>query len=329
MADLDDGSSTDSESYEICRVQHPTVDVPVGRASPIPVLRGINILDLQSVLLTRPAPIAPPPSETTTDSFVIPRRKPTSTLQIPRCDSTNDQPRPAPLHTFYRQCRHTLTHPEVERAKKQVEKFSCTCCERKEMDASNFSKTQRKENKALTRKCRDCTYEKPFSSAERRQSRERRNQDTNISVQESRSTKRRFDLMQQEPQQVSAAARIPWQRRLQQIREAQRAGHNSGVPLTRQPELQSGGWTRQESRPREPRQALGRRERLTPAQKKQIKRQKRMEEMAEIDRNPPPPRTMRQPRVAAQKAQSDWRSDPRMKDGVYASTHQRLQEHKS
>ncbi|ETL99779.1 hypothetical protein L917_03417, partial [Phytophthora nicotianae] len=45
---------------------------------------------------------------------------------------------------------------------------------------------------------------------------------------------------------------------------------------------------------------------LTPAQKKHIKRQKRMEEMTEIDRNPPPPRES--PRAAAQKVQNEWAS---------------------
>ncbi|KAG2778211.1 hypothetical protein PC129_g11650 [Phytophthora cactorum] len=193
------------------------------------------------------------------------------------------------------------------------------------MDASNFSKTQRKEYKAPTRKCRDCTYDLPLTSAVRWQSRERRrSQDKRTPAPERRTEERRTDAMRQEPrsapQQSTTPTRIPCQRRLQQIRETRTEERCSDVQCT------SGGWRREETGQQ---RTLGRREQLTPAQKKQIKRQKRMEEMAEIDQNPPPRRTTRPPRASAQKAQDEWRSDPRIRASGYADMHQQLHERKS
>ncbi|KAG3072888.1 hypothetical protein PI124_g21461 [Phytophthora idaei] len=241
MADVDDGSSTESESFEPDQEEHAPVNASVESTTPISTTLGINILDLQAVLLSAPpAPVAPPPSKPTTGSFVIPRRpipKPTDTPQSSRCGSTSDHSRAPPPDAFPRHCKHSLTHPIVARAKPQVETFSCTCCERKEMGAPNFSKTQRKEYKAPTRKCRDCTCDLPLTSAVRRQSRERRrSQDKRTPAPERGIEERRTAAMRQEPrsapQQYTTPTRISCQRRLQQIRETRAEERCSDVQRT-------------------------------------------------------------------------------------------------
>ncbi|KAG7383749.1 hypothetical protein PHYPSEUDO_003364 [Phytophthora pseudosyringae] len=319
---MDEGSSTESEGYET----DPGQSAPVNSCPRVvqPAPPTFNILDLHPAVLTSPpVPIAATAKDTAA-TFVISRRHiptPRSALASAGNESTRSSTdgisRPPPPGIPVRLCRHSLKPPTVTgRGTRQVERLSCTCCKRKDLDVANFSKKQRKEAKAATRKCRDCTYECPLTRDERRQQRERRRlEERNVGA---------------APQRVTAAqiTRIPWQKRLQQIRKGAYNPASNDVQRRPRPELEN---KREELHPAVQQRASERREQLTPAQKKQAKRQKCMEEMDELNRNPPPPRTPRTPRAAAQKAQDEWRNDLQRRGNGFnhGLQHQRLDERES
>ncbi|KAE9347804.1 hypothetical protein PF008_g7650 [Phytophthora fragariae] len=180
-----------------------------------------------------------------------------------------------------------------------VETFSCTCCKRKDMDAPNFSKAQRAVYKAATRKCRDCTYQLPSTGPKNKRKRVRNA--PRFRAKHADRPPREEGAVGHENEQVMTDQRTKMT--LQQWHENKRL--HEGAPPPRA--------TQEERRP-QPQPALPQRQeehqRPTAAEKKQLKHQRRVQVRAEIDRDPPPPRTRHPPRAAAIRAQEEWRHKP-------------------
>ncbi|KAG6623258.1 uncharacterized protein IUM83_06449 [Phytophthora cinnamomi] len=310
---MEDLSSTESESYDDNDTELSTT-VP---AAPIhaPSLEQSascnNILDLQIALATEPpAPLNRPEP----DVFVIPRR--------PVASAAASSPAPPPEQAEFRGraemdpsvCGHSLRVPQIVHSQDPVARHSCTCCKRN-LDSANFSKTQRQERKAATRKCRDC-IQNP-ATGKRKQKRVRhRSKRGQIGPEEPRL----WEWSDQESEQVALDQRtkMTWQERWEQKKRLIEQGH----PPSRTTYPPRAAAVRAQAEWRHPPQpktsALaqhhGERQRsqyTTPQPtRKQLIGQKRLQEMAGIDSNLPPPRTSRPRRAAAIRAQEEWRLRP-------------------
>ncbi|KAE9034233.1 hypothetical protein PR003_g5701 [Phytophthora rubi] len=312
---MDELSSTESEGGE----SYDGYDAQVPQSTPLPAppthaivtpppapSAGINILDLQCALATHP----PAP-----EVFVIPRR-PVATPSSPRVTEVQSRDEVDP--STERPCGHSLTPPMAMHRPQQdpVETFSCTCCKRKDMDAPNFSKAQRAVYKAATRKCRDCTYQLPSTGPKNKRKRVRNA--PRFRAKHADRPPREEGAVGHENEQVMTDQRTKMT--LQQWHENKRL--HEGAPPPRA--------TQEERRP-QPQPALPQRQeehqRPTAAEKKQLKRQRRAQVRAEIDRDPPPPRTRHPPRAAAIRAQEEWRHKPQPRRISFGTPQQRQEEH--